>query len=236
MTQSKIQRYDFGSLRDFRGPIVMQSIKDLQAAREEVAPPPPPTFSEAELDAARMAAKKEGYAEGFNAGLLEAKQQQEATQRDAIAIVQRMGELLNTLQSDYHAILRNESSQVSHLALAIAKKVAAEALETRAEEAIIAMVERCLPVLFTRPKITLELHPATFEATLDRIEAMIRDQGIEAEVQFRANESLGISDATIDWGNGQMTRSAEAIWHEITNILTSTAPSTSDNQHTQQEQ
>lgn len=57
MTQTRIHRFDFNTLRDFRGPIVMKAT-DEPLVVDLPPPPPPPVYNEAQLEAAQLEAKK----------------------------------------------------------------------------------------------------------------------------------------------------------------------------------
>lgn len=213
----KLQRFDFGSLRDFRGPIVQQVAADIAVVEE--APPPPPVFSEEDLASARMAAKKQGYTEGFEAGQQQAKKEADGKTQAANETVDRLSKTIGTMVADYQQLLTRESAELSELVLMIAKKVAGEALDQRGVETINALVERCMPVVFSKPKLSIDLHPDALEGALARIEPLLREQGYEGNVQFRANPSLELHDVVVDWGSGQAARSTAAVWQEIEALL-----------------
>lgn len=215
---SRIHRFDFGSLRDFRGPVVMEALK--QAEHQEIdVTPPPPVFTEADLEAARIAGKKDGYAEGFLAGKQDAQKSFDQKTSDAQEVLHQLGEVMKNLSNRYQKLLLDESAELTVLITAIAKKVAGDALAKDGEKAILALVEKCLPVVFSKPRLIIELNPNVFATTLDRIETMLCEAGVEAEIQFRANEALGLSDIRLDWGSGQMERNTTALWNEIDAIV-----------------
>lgn len=216
---TRIQRFDFGGLRDFRGPIVVKAIS--QQAEQDIAPPPPPApvFSEQDIEAARIAGRKQGFNEGFSAGALEAKKQADAMTEQANDSIAQLAGMVETARAQYRAILQEESAYLSKFVLSVARKVAGEAINERGEREVIAIVEQCLPVIFSKPRLSIELNPKLFERALERIETTLRAQGFEGEVLFRANESLGLSDITLDWGSGEMRRSAEQLWQEIETLV-----------------
>lgn len=215
----RLQRFDFGSLRDFRGPMpIAPSPDDIRVEMQE-APPPPPTFSEQELDAARLAARAEGYAEGFAAGQAKSAADMDMDTAHANATIQQLAPQLAKLEAAYHGLLQKESADLSELVLMIARKVAGEALEARAAETITALVAQCLPVIFSRPRLVIDVHPTALEPVMARIEPLLQQQGYEGEIQFRSNETLGAHDALFYWGVGQARRSTEMLWQEIEDAL-----------------
>lgn len=214
----RIHRFDFGGLHDFRGPIADRATKTVEPEAAE-ALPLPPVFNEADIDAARMMGKKEGYNEGFSAGKLEAKKEADQRQEEVNAIILAFGKKISTINQHYKQTLVHESEQLSRLVLSIAHKIAAEAMQERGADVISAIVERCLPVIFSKPKVIIELNPELFDQTLERIETMLRQSGFEGEVQFRSNEQLGPSDIRLDWGSGQLSRDVDSMWKEIEALI-----------------
>jgi len=215
----KLQRYDFGALRDFRGPITVKTVEDEIRIEQPVAPPPPPTFTETDLESARFAAKKLGYDEGFAAGLAQAKRDADAAAEQANAIIHTLAEMVVTATERYQALLTSESADLSSLVLMVAKKVAGEALNERSVETINALVTQCLPVIFSKPRLIIQLHPDRFERASTRIETELKANNFEGEVQFRGNPDLGVHDITLDWGIGQASRSTDGLWHEIEELI-----------------
>lgn len=216
--ERRIHRFDFGNLRDFRGPIVMQTVRDV-VEEAPPPPPPPPTFSEQDLESARLAGRKQGYTEGFNAGKTEAQREFDRATDAGNAIISQLGGMVSGLQSRYRQILVAESANLSDLTLSIAKKVAGDALDSRGAEAIAAIIERCMPVILSKPKLIIELHPDHFEQLLTRIETQLQTEGFEGEVQFKSNPNLGPGDVHLDWHSGNVHRSAEALWEEINTLI-----------------
>lgn len=210
----RLQRFDFGSLQDFRGPVVTEVIEETLVEEVE-APPPPPTFSESDVEVARSTAQKLGYAEGFEAGIAHAAEQADAKRQTIDASLTRLGGLLNGLQHSYQQLLEREATDLSQLILMIARKVAGEALKNAGDEALTALVQQCLPVILSKPKLAIELNPESFEPTIDRIESILEASGYEGEIQFRANPALGTNDITLDWVSGQASRNVETLWEEI---------------------
>ena len=215
----RLQRFDFGALRDFRGPLVAAILPDEIIVVPE--PPPPPTFSEDELNVARLKSHTQGYAEGFEAGLARAHEQADAKREAAEATMMQLGTLLQTLHHGYQQVLQDEAAAMSQLVLAIAKKVAGEALDANIAETITAHVARCLPVILAKPRLSIELHPDAFEQTIGPIESLLQASGYEGEIQFRANPQMHPHDGVFDWGAGQANRDTALLWQEIETLLAS---------------
>lgn len=217
MTNTRIHRFDFGTLRDFRGPIAVKAAATIEV--EAPAPPPPPTFSESDLEAARLAGKKEGYAEGFAAGKQDAAREADTKTLNADSAILQLVDMMIDASHRYKALLQNESSYLGQLTLSVARKVAAEAIDARGEQVIMAVIERCLPVIFSKPRLIIEVNPEVFERTLERVESFLRESSFEGEIQFKANPEMGMSDVRLDWGSGQVNHSAATLWEEIDTLI-----------------
>ncbi len=115
--------------------------------------------------------------------------------------------------------LTQQSKEVSELSLLIAKKVAENALDNRAEEAIISLVAGCLPVILSKPRLLIELHPDNLPNTEARLREYLTAQNYEGELICRASAALAPHDARIDWVLGHAERTTEALWQEIETLI-----------------
>jgi hypothetical protein len=93
-------------------------------------------------------------------------------------------------------------------------------MESRSEQIILAIVERTLPVIFSKPKLVVELHPDLFAHAGERIEEQLRSSGFAGELQFKGNSAFQLADITLDWGAGQVQRSTDNLWEEVEAIIT----------------
>ncbi|MES2983594.1 MAG: FliH/SctL family protein [Pseudomonadota bacterium] len=219
MTQQRLQRFDFNSLRDFRGPIVMKTVSKEESIFVEPAAPVVPSFTQAQLDAATQEGRKAGYLEGFHAGTVDARKNFEAKTDETNSLVLSLLDTINALEQRYKALLQSEAKNLGALTLAIAKKVANEALDARGEQAITALVERCLPVVFSKPRLVIEVNPEMLAQTADRMEALLNAHDFEGEIHFKSNDQFATSDVSLDWGTGQVYRSTTELWAEIEALI-----------------
>lgn len=216
---SKLQRFDFGALRDFRGPAVPPPVVQQAIIEDVVATPPEPTFTQAEIDVARELGKQEGYAQGMNDGVRQAMAGVDLEQKKASVVILKLMETMRGIDTRYTDILKLESANLTELVLMITRKIAGEALDARSVETITALITRCMPVIFSRPRLIIDLHPDRLVNVAARIEEVLGDQHYEGEIQFRANEKLGEHDVALDWGTGQASQNSAALWQEIETLL-----------------
>ncbi len=215
-SSARIHRFDFNSLRDFRGPAPVRApIETVEAP----PPPLPPVYSQAEIDAALHDGKKLGYSEGFAAGQSAAAQAIDAKTERANEIIANLHEAIGELPARYTALIAEESRALSGLVLAIARKVVSAQTAQAAAPMIEALVNQCLPIVFSKPRLSIELAPEMLEPTLERIEAQLAREGFEGELQVKPNPDMPPGDIKLDWGHGQMTRSSEQLWQSIEAII-----------------
>lgn len=218
MSEMKLHRFDNQFLRDFRSPIAVNT-KAIVEQESIVVAPPPAVFGDADMEHAREAAKKIGYAEGFEAGIAQANTEAVGTARDLAHHMARIEEHVARLMAQYHALVTEQSTEVSQLVLMIARKVAGDALDAHADRAVAELVNRCLPIVYGKPRVIIDLEPTMLAAVQDALRTQLEKSGFEGDVEFRAAEGMEPSDVRIDWGNGAATRTTATIWQEIEALL-----------------
>ncbi len=237
MGEMKLQRYDNQFLRDFRSPITVNT-KALAEPLESIVAPPPPVFAEADMDHAREAAKKMGYAEGFEAGLAQSNTEAHASARDLAHHMGRIEEHVASLFAQYNALVAEQSTELSQLVLLISRKVAGDALDNNAAAAVTELVNRCLPVIYGKPRVSIDLAPGMLALVETSLRAQLEKVGFEGAVEFRSVEGMDPSDVRIDWGNGIAARNIAALWAEIEALLQQVplSPTLPTNESTNNEQ
>lgn len=226
--QAKLQRFDFGALQDFAGPLKPRTPK--AAAKAEEAPPPAPVYSQAQLEAASQEARQAGYQEGVAAGVAEEKKRQDTQTALSEQALMSLTSQLVQLAAAYQETLAQQSLKISQLALLIAKKVAGAALDTQAETAIEGLIRETAPLLFSKPKAVIELHPDILSKLQARVEQYFAQQRYTGELSFHANDALPSHDARIHWDSGVLSRDTGTLWQQIEALIGSaklTPPSTS---------
>ena len=220
MGDMKLQRFDTRHLRDFRGPIAVNvAALDEVTTPEEVAPPAPPVFSEEDLNHAREAGQKLGYAEGFEAGLAQANSESTARARDLANSLARIGDQLAQLTQQYQTLVDEQSAELSALVLMIARKVAGEALEMHGTATIEGVVRRCMPMVFGKPRVLIELAPAMLDQVQQAVSEQFEQAGFGGDVEFRPLDGMDEYDMRVQWANGAATRSTAQLWQEIETLL-----------------
>jgi len=136
------------------------------------APPPPPVFNEEEM----KVAERDGYKKGFLDGTQESRNQAESEQaevnRQLTGLVDRFSETILPLFNDYSQMLLQLKKDVPAAALAIARKVAGDALNENSHDIITGMAARYCETMMHEPKLTITVR----ETLADTLEAKLKEQ------------------------------------------------------------
>lgn len=166
------------------------SEQGMEAHRQAVinAPPPPPTFTESELDAARQ----EGYKKGFEQAKHEHEESLElkATQLLSEILLQIQG--LVTAETLRHAKAENDALKLS---LAMLEQLYPVLLERLAGEQLIYDAQILLAEARGQEDITIHIHPEMMHALSEKF------AGVEG-IKIVSNTDLSLHDITLNWPHG----------------------------------
>lgn len=224
----RIQRYDSLDLRDFRSPYDAMHARNVQEAPAEYVEPPAPTYSQSELEAAKQIAHKAGFEEGKNAGVESVVNETHRRDTDASEAMHKLATDIKGLQQQYQDILAKQGSELTELVTLIARKVAGDALDANASKMIEGMVIRCLPIIVYKPRVIIDVHPEILDKVQAHLNTLLREAGFTGDLTVRAGSTIARNDVKIDWAAGYAERSTEALWSEVTTLLSEIALRTHD--------
>lgn len=216
----RIQRFQFSSFDQpaDSGPDKAAAEQEVEATAEIV--PEAPRITEAEL----MAAKSDGYGEGFRAGT-EAGQLQ--AQNDLFLIQQQLAQMepqivqrLMDIHDDYRVYLQTQSEEVTKLATFAVRKIAGQALKDDPLMEIEPMIRSCLLSLINEPKVTITVNAALAESLETRLRATLATTNeFEGEVNITGDPEMPADNCRIEWKNGSAERNMELIWEKLETII-----------------
>ncbi len=177
-------------------------------ADQEPEEPPPPTFSEEELEAAR----NEALHAGIEAGLEEALSRIEQTTSQAM---EQLAGSAETLLADADRRTREMRRDTLDVAMAIARKLMPAAARRHALDEIEALISECLADLVDEPRLVIRVPEALQEPIRERAEAMARARGFEGRIVVIADPRLGDTDCRIEWAEGGAERDQDGLWQAI---------------------
>jgi len=199
MTQ--VSKYAFSV--DFAEPAAAR-----KPATDEPEAPPPPTFSEDDLRAARDA----GYAAGLTAGQAQALA---GIEKRIETLLGGVGERAAALHADIESRQALAARDVAVLAGAIAGKIAGKRGADERASLIAEMAQGALVHLCDAPRVSLAV-PCDLSAAL---ETRIAAAGFAAAVEVQGDEDLAGADCRLTWRGGGCDRIEADIWRDIETLL-----------------
>ena len=189
---------------------------DLQDAPRPIsrktAPPPEPTFTEAELEAARAA----GFAEGRRHALDEAAQAIEA--RAAAALQTLAATIGEALQSRQHAAEAAQRRALETIR-SIMRKAVPALCRTAPLLELETLVNECVREAFDEPRVVLRVADGIFDAMQQRLAAITGAAGFAGKVVLLADDSLDLADARVEWAEGGAERDTKRLLRDIDGAL-----------------
>jgi len=226
-TSSLIHRLHYASFNEKgeKAATPKSSIAESKTAAEPVkqAPPPPPTFSEKDIQTARGEAQKLGYNEGYAAA--ETKLNKEAAAReDAVhALLEVIANRITLAAESFAAKRQTQEDALPKLALAIAQKLTAEALKREPYAIAESLIRECVGLIAGRPVIVVTVSPARIEGLKQRIGVLTPMlQGFTGELKVEEDAALSEQDCRVEWGDGYAEHHAETVWSDIQAIIAKT--------------
>lgn len=187
-------------------------IEELEDEGEFEEVPPPPSFSEEELEAAREAA----FAAGHEAGLESGKQSAEA---ETLGAVQKVAAQIGTLFSAHEAAVDAMLADAAEIAATAARKIAPEYARVHGLEEIEALVRGTIVNLLDEPRVVVRLHPDTRDRLEARLTEAARRSGFENQLVLLPDAQLAADDSRIEWASGGAERLTAQVWEQIDTVL-----------------
>jgi flagellar assembly protein FliH len=203
---------DFGSME----PVVPVAQAEVAAATEdEMAAdlPPPPTFSEFEMDEARRIA----FTEGHDAGVAEAAEVTERRQAEALSA---LASGFVQVQADQQAGIEAVRNDAMQLALSIVKKMLPTMTQRYGVDEIGGVIHECLMQIDDAQRLTVRAHPDLLDGVRAEAARVAEDAEFEGKIIYTADPKLALGDCRVEWGNGGGDRDHGQLWSEIEIIVT----------------
>lgn len=172
------------------------------------AKPAEPTFSKADVTAARS----EGYAAGEEAGRAAALHGAQEKLGEALAAVSRqLAPLIGQRRLDQETMVE----QSVQIALAISRKVLPELARRKGLAEIEALVRDCLRDMSEEPRIVIRVSDDMLDLMRARLDPIAQSLGFPGSIVLLAEPSFGPADCRVEWADGGAERLAGQAWHEI---------------------
>lgn len=185
---------------------------DAEAEDDVELPPPEPSFSAAELAAAREA----GIAEGRAAALAEAGRSDDRRATEAMEAIGRTLAGIGPVQD--RALAETRKGAIA-IAAAIVRRIAPELARRHADDAVAATLAERLPDLLDEPRLVIRLDAARIDTMKERLEAVAAQSGYAGKLIVLAADGLDAPDCRIEWADGGVERQMARVMDEIDRIV-----------------
>lgn len=200
---------------------------------EVIPPPPPPTFSEEQLKEAEREAYKKGFLEGEQEGRKQAETAQAEADRQLAAMTEQFGQAVAPLLADYRTTITELKTEMPKVALAIARKVAGQALADNAASMVEDIALRCVEAMAGEPKLAITVHQSLVERLERHMQQLATHLRSATDIQVIGNETLPVENCRIEWKHGNFVRNTESLWQEIERVVATMVASAAHDAKTQ---
>ncbi len=170
--------------------------------------PPEPTFTAAELEAAKQSAHADGMAAGLDQAL-------RGLERQTAQALEETGRQLASL----HERQTKSNEAVQRNALEVAVSVVRKLFPGIEARDGLPEVERVvvdsLQQVLDQPRVVIRVHDALMQALQGRLNHVSEAVGFPGQLVLIADDRLGPSDCRVEWADGGAERIGERIWSEI---------------------
>ena len=185
-----------------------------EAQKIEEAPPPAPTFSEADVAVSRQSGYEEGYDKGYKTAKSDEAEMAKKVQASLDDITIKLAAISEAVKTRNNEHI-NEFVQ---LTLRVAHKVAGSALRRDPYTEIENVFRGSLPLLFDEPKISIAVAPDLVQDIESRITSLAKSEGLQNNIEISGNPGLSPGSCDIQWHCGGIKSDKDALWSRIENL------------------
>lgn len=186
--------------------------------RQEVVEPEEIMYPEAVLKIKEEQAFQQGMNEGTLKGIEQGKSElfhlEEQTKATLEQLTTQLGAIHENMKQD-HSRLFNE---LTDFALAVAKKIAGEALKEQPTETIMGVIKKAETLIAYQASVLLIVHPDVQEKLKETIKPFA-DSHPDLSLHFTTDETLQPGDIIIRWPHGEIEKSLEKQLGQIQTIM-----------------
>ncbi len=192
------------------------------------ADPPPPTYSQEDLDAATRDAAAKAHAKGREEAFAEAKASLDQQVANVLgAINQNIGRIID-------AELTREKSyeqESVRLSLAVFKKIFPHIQEKYGFEELSNILEKTVNNQEVQSKISIQVPPEVHLGVQAFIEQTFPSAAQSRKIEVLPNETVPAGGCKLSWSDGGAVRDTQAIADEITRLMEEALAGTGANVH-----
>ncbi len=185
-----------------------RSFDNLQAESAQPKEPPPPTYSQADLDSARESAMQQGFAAGQDSA-------QQTQQAQLLSVTET---LATQIAAAFDAAAANRQAQeqdIGDIALAIARRLLPEIVSENALQTVSGMVAQVCKDMAREPRLVVRVPDALLDPLQQQLSSITQQQAYAGKIVLLADDTLHAGDCKIEWSDGGIECSSAAIWQQI---------------------
>ncbi len=177
-----------------------------------VEAPPPPSYSAAELAAAR----EEGRAQGFAEGEAAAATADARTRNDVLTAIR---DLLPGLAREIDEGAMMASRFMLETTIAGLRRLMPELNRRGGLAEIEGLLQETMSHLRDEARIVVRLHDGLLDALRTDLDATAQAAGFEGKLVLLAESDIAPGDCRIEWADGGVERAADRIWSDIESAM-----------------
>jgi flagellar assembly protein FliH len=185
-----------------------RSFDGMQAESAQPKAPPPPTFSQEELDAAHTAGEQQGYHAGEAAA-------QQSMQAQLLALANQIDQRMAHAMKQAQTVHDSQQSDITDIALAIARKLLPPLVAEHTLTSITTMVVSVCKDMAREPRLVVRVHETMLDPLKQQLDCITQQQAYAGKIILLADEALLATDCKIEWSDGGIERDSTTIWQQI---------------------
>ena len=196
------------------------ALMQMIAPQSEAAVQLSPSFSEFEMEEARLSA----YQQGLSKGAEEAEAKAKAEAEGALATHNNLLEVIAnrvTLAAESHThYLQSQQEIMTKTVLTVARKVAGDALKREPQAPVESLLRECIGLMAGSPEVVVTVAATKLDGlrqSMDMLQRHLMD--FKGKLSLEADETLGEHDCRVSWKNGQAQRDLNALWNDIESLV-----------------
>lgn len=192
--------------RDFDAP--SEEPEESAILEDAPAAPPEPTFTAADLQAAR----EQGVREGHEQALREA---QASLQRMSTLALAGIAAGMRDGIEAFKASLDQRHRDTVALTVAALRKLHPQLSRQGAAEEIAAVLGECMAQLDGAPRVTLRVNPGLVEVIQQNVEETAARAEFQGKLNVAGDARLPVGNCRVEWDDGGAERDEGRMWAEI---------------------
>lgn len=181
------------------------------------------SLDQAELEALALEERlrkteESAFRKGMASGKAEAS---EAIAKELVAVMDRVADQVNTLFGQRIQLQDRLERDATQLALAMARKLAATALEMHPHAEIEALITECMEACREQPKIVVRLSQKQCEPLAEKIEELKQRKNFTGEVIVIGDDEIRDGDCLVEWPDGGAERRSAQVSDAIEKLVQS---------------